>query len=524
MEITSSRGRYLPHAVVATLFVAVLPLLAATRVSSLLWSLLAGTALSLGASVAGTWLWSRRSGASDLVFGDLMLWGWLRRLFIERRLASAVDSLGLNSPIGDVTISKERRTEILQELAATLESKDPYTHGHSRRVTRHSYMIAKTMGLSEADVEMVRVAASVHDVGKLNLPVEVLHKTGKLTDEEFSIIKGHAAKGAEIVERLGILELTALVRHHHERLDGKGYPDRLAGDDIPLGSRIIAVADTFDAITSTRSYRSASGHRKAIEVLRKEAGTQLDPDAVRAFLTYYSGRGSMEWWASLTTVPQRLLGSLASWLQGAGAASVLSGTAAVGAAVLLSTPVSTALDNHQVRDQKPIRSVSAQNETHDEADAGAVENPNASVRQVDKTISKAETAVKVGDAESGSPRGVDGLQGVSGNGPTAAGDSEDVPSSTGGSIPGVTAPDTSSADVGTAPVATDPDSSADTVTEPVTNAVDSVTEPATSAVDKVTDPVTSAVEPVTEPATSAVDKVTDPVTSAVDKVKPPLGP
>lgn len=327
--------KYLPHVGAATFAVAVFPFLVATRLDSIWWSVSVGVALSALASGFGSWFWSRRPRADDLVFGDLMLWGWLRRVRIERRLARATDDLGLDSPLGGAKIPRERRTEILQDLASTLEAKDPYTHGHTRRVTRHSYMIARTMGLPAEQVELVRVAASVHDVGKLYVSTEVLHKEGKLTDDEFAQIKEHSAKGAEIVSKLGIPEITALVRHHHERLDGKGYPDQLRGEDIPLGARIIAVADTFDAITSTRSYRSARGHRQAIEILNKEAGTQLDPDAVGAFLKYYSGRSAFEWWASVTTLPQRLLGSLGSWLQGAGGAGLVQGAAAVGAAVVI---------------------------------------------------------------------------------------------------------------------------------------------------------------------------------------------
>jgi hypothetical protein len=167
-------------------------------------------------------------------------------------------------------------------------------------------------------VAKVRTAAILHDVGKVNTPLAVLHKAGRLTDDEFGVIKQHPVDGAVMVSILGDAELTAMVRHHHERLDGTGYPDRLSGDRIPLGARIIAVADTFDAITSVRPYRGASPHKKAIDILAKEAGTQLDPAAVRAFDSCYAGRRPVAVWAALVNAVERLV----SWLAGGfGAAS-----------------------------------------------------------------------------------------------------------------------------------------------------------------------------------------------------------
>jgi hypothetical protein len=173
-------------------------------------------------------------------------------------------------------------------------------------------MIARGMGLPSEDVARIRAAAAVHDVGKLRTPKAVLNKPGRLTDAEFEVIKRHPVDGAEMVAALGDAELTRIVRHHHERLDGAGYPDGLHGDEIPLGARIIAVADTFDAITSARPYRDAAPHQKAIDILREEAGTQLDPDAVRAFLAYYSGRRPMVVW----TVVMSSLRRLVAWLSG----------------------------------------------------------------------------------------------------------------------------------------------------------------------------------------------------------------
>ncbi len=199
----------------------------------------------------------------------------------ERRLAAALERLEGADAADE--LGRQRRAGLLAQLAAALEARDPYTHGHSRRVARHATLIAHRMDLSQHHVAKVRTAASLHDVGKINTPPAVLQKPGRLTDTEFDVIKRHAVDGAEMVASLGDAELTAMVRHHHERVDGTGYPCGLARDDIPLGARIIAVADTFDAITSSRPYRPANAHNAALEILVGEAGTQLDAVVVAAF-------------------------------------------------------------------------------------------------------------------------------------------------------------------------------------------------------------------------------------------------
>jgi putative nucleotidyltransferase with HDIG domain len=212
--------------------------------------------------------------------------GWIHRWSTERRVAVAVRLLHGSEGAGDMT--RGRRAELLSELAAELEARDPYTHGHSRRVARHAVIIAIRMGLSDLQVSRIRAAAALHDVGKINTPRAVLHKPGRLTDIELELIELHPVDGAEIVSTLGDPELTAMVRHHHERLDGTGYPDGLSGDEVPLGARIIAVADTFDAITSTRPYRPARNHDTAMEILDEEAGPRLDSAGVRALQAYYA--------------------------------------------------------------------------------------------------------------------------------------------------------------------------------------------------------------------------------------------
>jgi HD-GYP domain-containing protein (c-di-GMP phosphodiesterase class II) len=224
---------------------------------------------------------------------------WLQRWSSERRVAVALRLLRGDDGHGDLT--QGRRAELLSELAAELESCDPYTHGHSRRVARHAVIIAVRMGLGERQVAVIRAAAALHDVGKINTPRAVLHKPGRLTEVELALIELHPVDGAEIVSTLGDAELTAMVRHHHERLDGTGYPDGLTGEDIPLGARIIAVADTFDAITSTRPYRPARTHDAAMEILDGEAGTRLDPAGVRALQAYYAEGPMRPLWAPRRT-------------------------------------------------------------------------------------------------------------------------------------------------------------------------------------------------------------------------------
>jgi putative nucleotidyltransferase with HDIG domain len=178
----------------------------------------------------------------------------------------------------------------LNRLTARLEERVLGAAGHSRRVARYAAGTAARMGMSPAWVERVRLAGAVHDIGKIETPLEIVNKPGPLSEEEFVVLEHHAGAGARMVSGLGDEELAAIVRHHHERFDGSGYPDRLAGERIPLGARIVAVADTFDALTSLRPYRPAMRHREALELLGAEAGTQLDPAAVAAFGDYFLER------------------------------------------------------------------------------------------------------------------------------------------------------------------------------------------------------------------------------------------
>ena len=313
---------------------------ASGMVTSPVLGVVLGMAASLSISQIGRALWARRPDSEDLLFSELMLWGFLRRRHSERRLVSATDMLG---PIRDrrrlalaEDMSYKEQTELLERLVAGIETRDPYLDGHSRRVARHSWMIARRMGLHPAEVARIRTAAAIHDVGKIETPKAILHKPGALSAGEYEVMKRHPGDGARMVEVLGDDELTSMVRHHHERLDGSGYPNGLCGEAIPLGARIIAVADTFDAITSARPYRAARPHKQAIDILKDEAGTKLDPEVVRAFCSHYGGLRPIALWGTLAGVPERA----ASWLSG-GVGGVASTAKAVAVAALIGSTAAT---------------------------------------------------------------------------------------------------------------------------------------------------------------------------------------
>jgi HD domain len=181
---------------------------------------------------------------------------------------------------------KERAyTATMNALCQAVETKDYYTRGHGDRVSRGAVMIARQIGMNSARTEAIKFAGMLHDVGKLGVPTQVLQKTGALTEDEFAAIQLHPMRGLEIVREIGFLfEALNGIMHHHERIDGRGYPMGLAGHEIPEFARVIAVADAFDSMTSTRSYREAKGIDQAVVELRKGAGTQFDPVVVEAFI------------------------------------------------------------------------------------------------------------------------------------------------------------------------------------------------------------------------------------------------
>jgi len=173
----------------------------------------------------------------------------------------------------------------VKALAQTIDAKDHYTHSHSENVTKYAVAIAKEMGFSQREVHTLREACQLHDLGKIGIHDYILNKSEKLTQEEWEKIRSHSLRGAEILEPLTFLdEVIILIRQHHERYDGTGYPNGLIGEEIKLGARIIAVADAFDAMTSERPYRKAYSKEYTISKLKETSGTQFDPQVVKAFL------------------------------------------------------------------------------------------------------------------------------------------------------------------------------------------------------------------------------------------------
>jgi HD-GYP domain-containing protein (c-di-GMP phosphodiesterase class II) len=355
--------RYLPLALLNTALVVVLPAFVVSAVvppgGPLLTAAsgLAAVALSVAIATAAAALWQRQRRSRDVVFSDLLLWGWLHRCWTERRLSQARELFDSARKAGPAV-----SIELVTGLSRLLEGRDAYTHGHGQRVARYAGQIAHAMHLSPIEIAKIRTAAAVHDVGKLYTPREILNNPNRLTKAEYEVAKRHAVWGGRMLAAVGDEEITAIVRNHHERIDGRGYPDGLCGSKIPLGARIIAVADTFDAITSCRAYRAACPHRRALEVLAGASGTQLDPAAVAAFRSRYSARRSVARLALAATVPARIVSALQTATQGlgAGAGGIASILPAVGAAGVLA--LSPAL-HHRSAVHSP-RSVRAPAESH----------------------------------------------------------------------------------------------------------------------------------------------------------------
>jgi putative nucleotidyltransferase with HDIG domain len=174
---------------------------------------------------------------------------------------------------------------ILKSLVSALEAKDPYTRSHSERVTRYAIAIARQMSCSETQIESLRTVGFLHDIGKIGIADKILNKPATLTPEEYELIKRHPVIGESIVLELGLnREQRSIIRHHHERWDGRGYPDGLAGEEVPLLARIVSVADAFDSMTSLRAYRASMSRAAAIDELHAHAGKQFDQRVVLAFL------------------------------------------------------------------------------------------------------------------------------------------------------------------------------------------------------------------------------------------------
>lgn len=206
-------------------------------------------------------------------------------------------NLELNSTLRDLKRATEQievnYVETLQSLAAALEAKDAYTAGHSERVARWGMMIARRIGLSEAEVEEIHTVAMLHDIGKIGMPEHILNKPGSLTRAELELVKTHPVTGAQILQPIkSFHHCIPIVRHHHEWFNGKGYPDMVGGHDLPLSVWIAATADAFDAMTSNRPYRKMQTIEFAFDQLSQGIGSQFNPECVKALIDLLKEPGS----------------------------------------------------------------------------------------------------------------------------------------------------------------------------------------------------------------------------------------
>lgn len=180
--------------------------------------------------------------------------------------------------------------EMIQALAQAVEARDPYTYGHVDRVMHFSILISKQLGANPNQIDLIKTSAILHDLGKIGTPDNILLKPGALTNEERAIMNEHVTKSADILRNISSLnpKVLSIVKHHHEKYDGTGYPDGLKGDDIPIEAQIIAIADTYDAMTSDRPYRKGFSDEKAISILKEVSGTQFNPKIVEVFISLYN--------------------------------------------------------------------------------------------------------------------------------------------------------------------------------------------------------------------------------------------
>jgi HD-GYP domain-containing protein (c-di-GMP phosphodiesterase class II) len=186
---------------------------------------------------------------------------------------------------------RESYLNTIQALSMTIDAKDAYTHGHSKRVSDISVLVGNELKMDNGQLELLKYASDLHDIGKIGIPEHIISKEGKLSVDEYEIVKTHPLVGETIVEPVPFLnEIKDVIRHHHERYDGFGYPDGLKGDDIPLMSRIILIADAYDAMTSDRPYRRALSHEAALKEIEKHSGTQFDPEVAAAFMRVFGNR------------------------------------------------------------------------------------------------------------------------------------------------------------------------------------------------------------------------------------------
>lgn len=255
-------------------------------------STLVGTAITLESGKSFTEVWHDVTGPTlfvDIVLTPIALsvpllyihWGPLGLLLTIIPIIGLRYSYGLNIELRNLN------RDLLRVLVKTLEAQDPYTSGHSVRVSENARAIARELGLRRQHIHNIETAALLHDIGKVGQDYsEILRQEGKLTDKQRRLINEHPERGADIVRPVRSLDPSVVksIRHHHERYDGDGYPDGLAGEDIPIGARVIMVADTIDAMATDRPYRQSMSREKIGHELKKHSGEQFDPEVVQAAL------------------------------------------------------------------------------------------------------------------------------------------------------------------------------------------------------------------------------------------------
>lgn len=250
--------------------------------------LVVGT-LTLVVVVAGTRLWERHRASAIFSFGDLMLWNWVRRHRAEARLVRNTQLLGFDrrgAYQGDsIAQDDAERLELLAEIADDLDAKSTYTLNHTDRVEKLARDMGEALGLSDEQLGKLSTAAFLHDVGNIRIPEHILRKPDELTENERRTVESHALLGAMMAYEVVTRDVADGILHHHERWDGNGYPNGRSGREIPFFARVIALAEAYDAMTSTRPHRQSLSPSEALEVLQSEAGTQFDPLVVDALVT-----------------------------------------------------------------------------------------------------------------------------------------------------------------------------------------------------------------------------------------------
>ena len=219
-------------------------------------------------------------------------------LFIETAIKSIEQMKMIKTMNEELLASKEQLVksylETIEILRYTVEAKDTYTRGHSERVSEYSVLIGKKLGLPQSDLKTLKIGGLFHDIGKIGIADSILMKTGKLTNSEYNEIKKHPIIGKNILSNASIFQdIIPIVLYHHERYDGKGYPEGLRGNDIPLLARIVCVADSFDAMTSKRSYRDVLDYDYVKNEIKSQSGTQFDPVIATTFLDVLNNENNL---------------------------------------------------------------------------------------------------------------------------------------------------------------------------------------------------------------------------------------